>query len=128
MPKLFDLTPRDVPRVETPFRRIVTPIPHPESLPTLEALKRYEPIAMQGQPPVVWERAEGVQVWDRHGNIWLDWSSGVLVTNAGHAAPAIREALIDQVESGLLHNYCFPSEERAELAETLARLAPGGPD
>lgn len=128
MAKTFDITPHEGPRVETPFRRIVTPIPHPDSLPTLERLQRCEPVAMQGQPPIVWDRAEGVQVWDRHGNMWLDWSSGVLVTNAGHAAPAIRAALIDQVESGLLHNYCFPSEERAELAEALARLAPGGPD
>jgi len=128
MAKVFDTTPREVPRVETPFRRIVTRIPHPDSLAVLETLQRCEPVSMQGQPPVVWERAEGVQVWDRHGNMWLDWSSGVLVTNAGHADPAICAALVDQVESGLLHNYCFPSEERAELVQTLARLAPGGPD
>jgi 4-aminobutyrate aminotransferase-like enzyme len=128
MARVFDTTPREVPRVETAFRRSVTRIPHPESLAVLETLQRCEPVSMQGQPPIVWERAEGVQVWDRHGNMWLDWSSGVLVTNAGHAAPAIAAALIDQVESGLLHNYCFPSEERAELVETLARLAPGGPD
>ena len=48
---------------------------------------------------------------------WLDWCSGVLVTNAGHGAPEVRQAIIDQVNSGLLHNYVFPSEERAELAE-----------
>jgi 4-aminobutyrate aminotransferase-like enzyme len=125
MAEVFDTTPCDVPRVETPFRRIVTPVPHPDSLATLETLRRCEPLSMQGQPPIVWERAEGVQVWDRHGNMWLDWSSGVLVTNAGHGDPAIRAALIDQVESGLLHNYCFPSEERAELADALVRLAPG---
>src|SRR5205823_5540368 len=35
-------------------------------------------------------------------------------------------AIIDQVNSGLLHNYVFPSEERAELAEMLVGLAPEG--
>jgi 4-aminobutyrate aminotransferase / (S)-3-amino-2-methylpropionate transaminase / 5-aminovalerate transaminase len=126
MAEPYDITPKQVPLVETPWRRIRTAIPHPDSVATLETLYRYEPISMRGQPPIVWERAEGVQVWDRHGNMWLDWSSGVLVTNAGHGIAPIREALIDQVNSGLLHNYCFPSEERAALVECLAKLAPPG--
>lgn len=125
---VFDTTPREVPRVETAFRRIVTPIPHPESLGVLKVLERCEPRSMRGQPPIVWDRAEGVQVWDRHGNMWLDFSSGVLVTNAGHGIAAVREAIHDQVASGLLHNYCFPSEERAALVEYLVRLAPPGHD
>jgi 4-aminobutyrate aminotransferase/(S)-3-amino-2-methylpropionate transaminase len=124
MGKVFEMTPREVPRVETPFRRIVTAIPHPESVAVLETLQRCEPVSMQGQPPIVWDRAEGVQVWDRYGNMWLDWSCGVLVTSAGHGIRPIREAIRDQLESGLLHNYCFPSEERAALVEYLVRLAP----
>jgi 4-aminobutyrate aminotransferase/(S)-3-amino-2-methylpropionate transaminase len=126
MAEPFDLTPKQVPFVETPYRWIRTPIPHPDSVATLEKLYRYEPISMRGQPPIVWERAEGVQVWDKYGNMWLDWSSGVLVTNAGHGIAPIRNAIIDQVNSGLLHNYCFPSEERAELVEYLVTLAPPG--
>jgi 4-aminobutyrate aminotransferase-like enzyme len=81
---------------------------------------------MRGQPPVVWDRAEDIQVYDRWGNMWLDWSSGVLVTNAGHGAPEVKQAIIDQANSGLLHNYCFPSEERAQLLDFLVRLAPEG--
>ena len=81
---------------------------------------------MSGQPLVVWDRAEGIQVYDRWGNMWLDWSSGVLVTNAGHSHPKIRQAILDQVNHGLMHNYCFPSELRAELVEELAGVAPGG--
>jgi len=122
----FDLTPQDVPRVETPYRRIGTKIPVPASLETLETLRRYEPVAMTGQPPIVWHRAEGCQVYDPYGNMWLDFSSGVLVANAGHGAPEIRQAIIDQANSGLLHNYCFPSEQRALLAKTLVELAPEG--
>ena len=84
MGREFDITPRDVPRVDTKYRRIVSKLPHPESVPVLEALRTYEPTSMRGQPPVVWDRAEDVQVHDGYGNMWLDWSSGVLVTNAGH--------------------------------------------
>lgn len=117
---------RNVPPVETKYRRIVTPIPAPESIPILQRLYQFEPRSMSGQPPVVWDRAEGLQVYDRFGNCWLDWSSGVLVTNAGHTHPAIKRAILDQVEHGLLHNYCFPSEVRADLAGELAGVAPEG--
>ncbi len=121
-----ELTPRKVPHVDTRYRRIQTEIPVPESIPVLQRLRQFEPQSMGGQPPIVWDRADGVQVYDRWGNRWLDWSSGVLVTNAGHAHPKIRQAILDQVNHGLLHNYCFPSEVRSELVEALARVSPPG--
>jgi 4-aminobutyrate aminotransferase-like enzyme len=128
MGKEFSITPRTVPRVETKFRRILTPLPHPDSVATLEKLRELEPQSMRGQPPLVWERAEDIFVYDKYGNQWLDWSSGVLVTNCGHGAAEVRKAIIDQVNSGLLHNYVFPSEERAALVEYLVKLAPKGLD
>jgi 4-aminobutyrate aminotransferase-like enzyme len=124
MGKEFSITPRNVPRIETKYRRIVTPLPHPDSVPTLEKLRQFEPFSMCGQPPIVWDRAENIFVHDKYGNQWLDWSSGVLVANVGHGAPEIRQAIIDQVNSGLLHNYVFPSEERATLVEFLVGLTP----
>jgi 4-aminobutyrate aminotransferase-like enzyme len=126
MGKEFSIVPREVARVETNYRRIVTAIPHPDSVATLEKLREFEPQSMRGQPPIVWDRAEDISIYDKHGNRWLDWSSGVLVTNAGHCAPEVKQAILDQVNSNLLHNYCFPSEERAALAEYLAGLAPEG--
>lgn len=120
----FGLTPRPVPRIETGLRRIVTQLPVPESLPILERLHKYEPIAMRGQPPIVWDRAEGFQVYDSYGNCWIDWSSGVLITNAGHGRPEIIEAITRQASSRLLTNYCFPSEIRAQLVERLSKLMP----
>src|SRR6187549_1312123 len=128
MGKEFSITPKTVPHVDTKYRRIATKLPHPDSVATLEKLRKFEPQSMRGQPPLVWERAEDIFVFDKYGNRWLDWSSGVLVTNAGHGAPEIRKAIVDQVNSGLLHNYVFPSEERAELAEFLVSLAPKGLD
>lgn len=119
-----ELVPRKVPLVETTHRRIVTPIPVPESMPILEQLRRHEPRSMSGQPLVVWDRAEGFYVFDRWGNQWLDWSSGVVVTNAGHNHPKIQKAILEQVQHGLVHNYCFPSEIRAQCVEALARVAP----
>jgi len=124
MSKEFSLTPRPIARVETPFRRMVTDWPAPQSVAILERLYRYEPQAMRGQPPVVWDRAEGFQVWDAYGNCWIDWSSGVLITNAGHGRDEIVEAIVAQASHKLLTNYCFPSEIRARLVEKLASILP----
>ncbi|HRT56313.1 MAG TPA: aspartate aminotransferase family protein [Candidatus Paceibacterota bacterium] len=126
MGKEFSITPRTVPRVETKYRRVVTALPHPDSVATLTTLRRFEPLSMRGQPPLVWDRAEDIFVYDRYGNRWLDFSSGVLVTNAGHAAPEVAAAIIRQARHPLLHNYCFPSQPRADLVERLAGLAPEG--
>ncbi len=117
-------SPRAVQHVDTPYRRICTEFPVPESLPILKKLANYELRAMAGQPPVIWDRAEGFQVYDAWGNKWLDWSSGVLITNAGHGRREIVDAIIAQAQHGLLTNYCFPSAIRAELAERLVSLMP----
>src|SRR5580765_6961205 len=124
MSREFGLTPKRVPRVETQFRKIVTDFPVPESLPILEKLRAYEPVAMRGQPPVVWDRAEGFQVYDAWGNQWIDWSSGVLVANAGHGRREIVEAITAQASAKLLTNFNFPSEIRARLVEKLVSILP----
>ena len=126
MGKPYDPTPRNVPPVDTPYRRIATPIPHPDTVEVLRTLQRCEPRSMQGQPPIVWQRAEGFQVWDGCGNMWLDWSSGVLVTNAGHSHPRIVAAIQAEARRSLLHSYCFPNAVRAQLVECLVGLAPAG--
>lgn len=118
------IEPRPVPPVNTRCRRIRTAIPAPESVPILEYLREHEPISMTGQPPIVWDRAKGFQVYDAWGNMWLDWSSGVLVANAGHSHKNIVYAIVSKAEHGLLHNYCFPSQIRAQLVEQILKVAP----
>jgi 4-aminobutyrate aminotransferase/(S)-3-amino-2-methylpropionate transaminase len=124
MARSFELVPRDVPRVQTKYRTIVTQFPVPESIPLLEDLRRAEPVSMQGQPPVVWDRGEGVHVFDRWGNKWLDFSSGVLVANVGHGRREIIDAVCDTARKGLLTHYCFPAEPRRNLATRLVKIAP----
>ncbi len=110
--------------VETKNRKIVTRLPVPESIPILETLLATEPLSMSGQPPIVWDHAEGIHVFDKWGNKWLDWTSGVLVASAGHSRPEIAKALRDQIDHGLLHNYCFPTEIRAKLTAKLVECTP----
>jgi len=120
------LVSKKVPRVKTKFRRIATDIPPPESIPTLKRLRAAEPVSMTGQPAVIWDYAKGFQVFDRWGNCWLDWSSGVLVASAGHGSKEIIGAVEEVLRKPLLHTYCFPNEYRAKLATKLVELAPEG--
>ncbi len=120
----YDMSPIEVPPVETKYRSIKTPLPVPESLPMFESLANSEPQAMAGMPPMVWQSARGFSVEDPFGNRWIDWSSGVLVTNAGHGHPKIKAALLEQIESDLLASYVFVHKKRAELTGALQKLGP----
>ncbi len=122
--KSYDMIPRKTQRIETKHRRIVTDIPVPESAPIVERLRKYEPRSMSGQPLVIWDRAENYNVYDKFGNKWIDFSSGVLVTNAGHCNPDVQKAALDMISHGLMHNYCFPSEIRSLFVEALVENTP----
>ena len=116
--------PEPVPPVQTKYRSIRTPLPPPDSVAILDTLHRTEPIAMQGQPPVVWNHAEGFLVSDKWGNRWIDWSSGVLVTNSGHSHPDVVRAIVETAQGHLLTTYAFPTEERARFTARLSGLLP----
>ena len=120
----YNLTPVTVPEIETEYRRIATKLPVPESLPIFEKLSRSEPKSMMGQPPIVWDKAEGFIVEDRWGNRWIDWSSGVLITNAGHGRKELLDALKEAIDKPLISSYVFVHEKRGELTEMLQSLAP----
>ena len=120
----YDLTPVKVPKVRTRFRTIRTLIPVPQSLAIFEELRRSEPRAMSGQPPIVWHKAEGATVSDRWGNRWIDWSSGVLIANAGHGRKPIARAIKALADRPLLATYVFPHEGRAVLTRMLRELSP----
>ncbi len=98
-------------------------IPGPRSAEFLAISLASEPEAMADQFPVVWDRAEGVWVTDVDGNDYLDFTSGVLVTNVGHSHPALVEAVCRQA-GRLMNCYSFLTPERALLAQRLVARLP----
>lgn len=63
--------------------------------------------------PVVFARAEGVNVWDPEGNHYLDFLSAYSAVNQGHCHPELVKALCDQasrltLSSRAFHNDVFP--------------------
>jgi 4-aminobutyrate aminotransferase-like enzyme len=120
----FSDIPADVPKVRTRFRQINTRIPVPESLSILEDLAKYESRSMHGQLPVVWDRAEDFQVWDKFGNCWIDFTSTIFVANVGHANPHVKNTIRRVIDEDLLHSYTFATEIRARYLKKLIEFAP----
>ena len=106
----FVTEPEETLPVRTEHRRILTSLPAPETLECLRECVRLFPEVTCYPPPIVWDRADGYQVFDRAGNCWIDFSSTAVMTNTGHGHPAIRETLKQHVSGELLAQFCFPSE------------------
>lgn len=120
----YSLKPVKTRKINTKYRTIRTSLPVPQSLPIFRALEKSEPRSMMGQPPIVWHKAEDFTVSDKWGNRWIDWSSGVLIANAGHGRKEIRKALKEVIDRGLLASYVFVHEQRAVLTKMLQAISP----
>ena len=100
---------------------IKTELPGPEAKKYLEMSRRYEPHSMSEQVPAVWQKAEGAVVEDVDGNTFIDFTSGVLVTNVGHCHPKHVKAVQEQAAE-LMNAYDFVNPWRAELAKKLVDI------
>jgi 4-aminobutyrate aminotransferase / (S)-3-amino-2-methylpropionate transaminase / 5-aminovalerate transaminase len=120
----FSIEPQKVDIIQTKHRKIVTDIPPIETCKIFNKLKKFEPNSMLQELPVLWNRAYGYQIFDSSGNCWIDFSSGIFVTNVGHGHPKVVNALQTSLNKPLLHNYYFPSEIRSKLVEKIVKLSP----
>ncbi len=75
--------------------------------------------------PVFVTRAENAEVWDADGNRYIDFGSGIAVTNTGHRHPKVMAAVAKQCEAFAHVAFQVTGYEiYVELAERLNRLAP----
>lgn len=114
--------------VRTRYRRIGTPIPVPDSIAFLQSLRKIEPRSMSAMPPIVWENAQGFLVRDPYGNQWIDFTSGIVVANAGHAHPHVMKAIAGQASASLAFSYAYATRNRHQALAALLELAPPGLD
>lgn len=73
--------------------------------------------------PVVFERGEGVYLWDTDGRRYLDFLSGIAVNGVGHCHPRVVQAVQQQAEKLLHVSNLYYIEQQAELASILCRLS-----
>jgi 4-aminobutyrate aminotransferase-like enzyme len=119
----FSRTPVTVPIVETRHRSIKTPIPSSGTEDILSKLEQYESQSMQGQMPIVWDRAEDFNIYDRHGNKWIDFTSTIFVANVGHGNQHVRNAVKEVLDKPLLHSYAYVNDKRVQYHKKLVEFA-----
>ena len=72
--------------------------------------------------PVVFERGEGMRLFDDAGKSYLDFLSGIGVASLGHAHPGLAKALADQAATLLHTSNLFFHPLQGELAARLSAL------
>lgn len=103
-----------------------TPPPGPQSRAAAERLGKVESrnlTYLADDWPIFWAAAEGSNVRDVDGNVYLDLTSAFGVAFLGHRPPALEDALR---EEPLIHGMgdVHPPSRKVDLLERLAAIAP----
>ncbi|HBE33809.1 MAG TPA: aspartate aminotransferase family protein, partial [Cyanobacteria bacterium UBA11368] len=113
-------TKRPLPRAP----RIVTSLPGPRAHAMVERDRIISSPSYTRGYPLVIARGEGCMVEDVDGNVFLDLTAGIAVTNTGHSHPEVVQAIQDQATQFLhMSGTDFYYEPMVELAEKLAARA-----
>ncbi len=107
---------------------IKTPPPGPKAKKIIEEHREFVATTTHDPEilPLVIERGEGPWIIDVDGNVYLDFSTGVSVTNLGHRNKNVEKAILEQL-SKIWHaaGTDFYNQVQVELAKKLASIAPG---
>lgn len=106
--------------------KIKTKLPGPKAKRIIDRDKKVMSPSYTRAYPLVAQTGRGIWITDPDGNVFMDFSCGIAVTATGHSHPSVVSAIKRQAEK-LLHmsGTDFYYEIQIELAEKLARLAPG---
>ena len=105
---------------------IKTALPGPKAKAIVERDRKVTAPAYGRVYPLVVKEGRGSVIEDVDGNLFLDFMAGIAVAGTGHSHPRVVQAIEAQARKFL--HICgsdFYYEPMAELAERLARLAPG---
>jgi 4-aminobutyrate aminotransferase-like enzyme len=73
--------------------------------------------------PVAFDSGNGCTLTDVDGNVYIDFSSGIYVTNLGHCHPKVSEA-VQKWAGKLMNAHDFSSTIKMELMEKMAEVLP----
>jgi acetylornithine/N-succinyldiaminopimelate aminotransferase len=92
----------------------------------LQQLERDAVMGTYARNPVEFVRGEGTRLWDDEGNEYLDFLSGISVTQLGHCPPAVVEAVREQAGRLMHVGNLFYTEPGMRLAARLSECSLGG--
>ncbi len=119
----FSREPKTVALVETKYRKIATQIPATGTKEIIARLEKTESRSMQGQFPIIWDKAEDFSVYDIAGNKWIDFTSTIFVANIGHGNKRVSTAIKEVLDKPLVSTYAYMSEVRVKYLEKLIEFA-----
>lgn len=104
---------------------IITPPPGPEARKVMQEDQEYIVTSTKSMD-IVAKRGEGVFVEDVDGNVFIDFASGIGVTNLGHVHPYVKQKVEEQLQK-LWHfaGTDFYYREQVQAARALAEVTPG---
>ncbi len=100
----------------------------PVSQSTIIALESAHTSGVYPKRPLAIVRGEGAHVWDAEGREYIDCVAGQGAANLGHAHPAVVAAISRQAATLISCPEIFYNDQRAQLLERLAAVAPTGPE
>ena len=96
------------------------------TLAQLQELERGSVVSSYARQPVEFVRGEGARLWDAEGNEYLDFLTGLSVTNLGHCHPRVVAAVREQAGRLMHVSNLFYTEPAMQLAERLSSASLGG--
>jgi len=78
-----------------------------------------------GLNPLNIKGAKGINIFDRIGKRYIDFSSQLMNMNIGHGHPRVKEAVVRQMEEVSFVHPGMITEARGELGKKLAEITPG---
>ncbi|MBL0389171.1 aspartate aminotransferase family protein [Tumebacillus sp. ITR2] len=76
-----------------------------------------------GRYPIAFERGAGTRLYDEAGNEYIDFTSGIAVTNLGHCHPNVTRAIQEQAATLVHTSNLFQIRKQEEVAAKLAKLS-----
>lgn len=101
--------------------------PGPKSKVIIDKDRKYVSHAYDRLFQFTMTRGSGAAIMDADGNVFLDFSAGISVMNAGWGNPQVVQAIKDQADR-LVHSLANDAyyDLEADYAELLAKISPGG--
>ena len=77
------------------------------------------------EPPILFERGDGVRIFDVDGNAYYDLSSGMMSLPLGHAHPELCETIKDMADKFHHQSSWYSNPWAVELSELIVSTLPG---
>ena len=91
---------------------------------TDKTLKNLETVGMHYQFNIHWKSA-GVHVFDTKCFKYLDFTSGIFVTNVGHSNNSVLNEISKSLSSPLIYTYNYPHKNRIRYLKLLKKFCNG---